>query len=119
MKTVRNKKELEAAIIARETEVIAKGIMFKIACKGAAKYQKYILEKRRRYKLSGTIIHGAVNVPATPIYIAIIAAVTGLAIIAMCKKYDVEIDISKGILKLTYNEGNNKQYSSSITDWML
>lgn len=103
MKTVRNKKELEAAIIARETEVLVEGFRFKLACQAAAKFQKsrlahYFNPKYKKYKP-----YQAVRTAVTPIYFAVIVAIMGITIIAMLMKYNVEIDISKGILKLTYN----------------
>lgn len=92
---VKNKKELEDAIKLREAEVAIKGIVMKLACKGAAKFQKV-----RNPSLN--MLYGAFSETAT-IAVIVIAAITGLAIIAMCKKYDVEIDYNEGKVKFKYN----------------
>lgn len=99
MRTVRNKKELEEAIKARETEVAVEGKMFKLACKGAAKYQEY-----KSVNLNIMKQYCAVNAIGVSIVLVIIAAMTGLAIIAMCKKYNVEIDFFEGKMKISYDK---------------
>lgn len=110
MRTVRNKKELEEAIKAGETEVAVEGKIFKLACKYAAKLQR---KKHCSHKPYGAISEGTI------IFFSVIVVITGLAIIAMCKKYNVEIDFFEGKIKINYNEKNNRQYSSSINDRML
>lgn len=102
MRTVRNKKELEAAIKARETEIIIEGFRFKIACQVAAKLQKI---KNPTFNMAcGAVAESSV---LTLIYV-IITAMTVLAIIAMCKKYNVEIIFFEGKIKIYYNENHNQ-----------
>lgn len=110
MRTVRNKKELEAAIKAGETEVAVEGKMFKLACKYAAKLQRM---KHYKYEPYGAIAE------TTSIFLGIISLITVLAIIAMCKKYNVEIIFFEGKIKIYYNENHNQQYFSSIINRML
>lgn len=97
MRTVRSKKELEEAIKAGEPEVIVEGMRFKLACKGASKVQKI------KRKIGGYAPYGAIS-ENTALILVVIATITGLAIIAMCKKYNVEIDYLEGKMKIYYNK---------------
>ena len=98
MKTVRNKKELEAAIKSKETEVIVEGFRFKIACQAATKLQKI---KNPSFNMA----YGAVAETSvlTVVYV-IIAAMTVLAIIAMIKKYNIVIDFKNGKMTISYDQ---------------
>lgn len=99
MLTVRNKKELEAAIKAGETELFVDGRIMRLACKSAAKLQ------HSRIVTKNAVANSISETAA--LAIIVIAAITGLAIIGMLKKYNVEIDYLKGKIKLKYNARNN------------